>query len=104
MPFTHFKQHAFAQLDKVFFDPKQNTIVWRSEKTLKVGTQPEVTIVTGKTVIKYVDEDSKQMASIGVETAHVNAYNVSKLKGAVDQYKDKMAQMKETLKKEQGEG
>ena len=33
----------------------------------------------------------------------VNAYSVIKLKGAVDQYKYKMAQMKETLRKEQGE-
>ena len=41
------------------------------------------------------------MASIGIPTTQVNAYNVSKIKGAVDQYKDKMAQMKETLMKEE---
>ena len=41
------------------------------------------------------------MASWGVATAQVNAYNVSKLKGEVDQYKYKMAQMKETLRKEE---
>ena len=44
------------------------------------------------------------MASIGIATAHVNYYNVSKLKGAVDQYKDKMEQMKETLRKEERVG
>ena len=44
------------------------------------------------------------MASIGIATAQVNAYNVSKLKGVVDQYKDKMTQMKETLRKEKGVG
>ena len=81
-------------LEEVFFDPKWKTIVWRSEKTLKLGTQPEVTIITEKTVVQNVDEDPQKMASIGVATAQENAYNVSKMKGAVDQYKNKMAQMK----------
>ena len=44
------------------------------------------------------------MASISIAIAHANAYNVSKLKGAVDQYKDKMAWMKETLSKEERVG
>ena len=44
------------------------------------------------------------MASIGIATAQANAYNVSKLKGAVERYKDKMAQMKETLRKEERVG
>ena len=46
----------------------------------------------------------EKLASINVATAQANAYNVSKLKGVVDQYKEKIAQMKETLRKEQGEG
>ena len=44
------------------------------------------------------------MSSMGIATAHANAYNVSKLKGTVDQYKDKMSQMKETLRKEERVG
>ena len=44
------------------------------------------------------------MASIGIETTQVNSYNVSKLKGAVDQYKDKMAKIKESLRKEERVG
>ena len=44
------------------------------------------------------------MASIGFATAQVNVYNVSKMNAAIDQYKYKMAQMKEALRKEQGEG
>ena len=51
---------------------------------MKVGTQPEVTTVTEKTVVKNVEEDPEKMASISVITAQVNAYNVSKLKGAID--------------------
>ena len=69
-----------------------------------MGTYPKVTTVTEKTVVKNIEEDLEQMASIGIATTHVNAYNVSKLKGAVDQYKDKMEQMKETLRKEERVG
>ena len=44
------------------------------------------------------------MASLGTTIAQVNAYNVSKMKVAIDEYKDKMAQMKETLRKEEKVG
>ena len=44
------------------------------------------------------------MASIGITAARENAYNVSKIKGEVNKYKDKMAQMKETLRKEERVG
>ena len=69
VPFTPLKQHEVASLDNVFFNPKRKTIVWRSEKTLKIGNQLEVTTVTEKTVVKNVEEDPEQMASIGVATA-----------------------------------
>ena len=69
-----------------------------------MGTQPEVTTVTEKIVANNVEEDQEQMASIGIATIHDNAYNVSKMKGEVDKYKDKMAKIKETLRKEQGVG
>ena len=69
-----------------------------------MGTQPEVTTVNQKTVVKNIEEDLEQMASFGIATAQVNSYNVSKLKEAIDQYKDKMAQTKETLRKEERVG
>ena len=56
VPFTPSKQHEFANLENVFFDPKQKSFVWRSEKTLKMGTQPEFTIVAKKTVVKNIEE------------------------------------------------
>ena len=56
VPFTSSKQHEVASLDHVFFDPKRKSIVWRSEKTLKMGTQPEVTTVSEKIVVKNVEE------------------------------------------------
>ena len=69
-----------SHIDKVFFDPNMKTIVWIFEKTLKVGTHPEVTTVTEKTIVKNVDEDPEQMASISVVIAQVNSYNVRKMK------------------------
>ena len=44
------------------------------------------------------------MVSWDVATAQVNAHNISKLKETVDQYKDRMAQMKDTLRKEERVG
>ena len=57
VPFTPSKQHEVASLDNVFFNPKRKTIVWRSEKTFKMGTQPEFTTAMEKTIVKNVDED-----------------------------------------------
>ena len=68
VPFTPSKQHEVACLEDVYFDPKRKAIVWKIEKTLKMETQPEITTVTEKTVVKNVEEDPKQMASMGVAT------------------------------------
>ena len=64
----------------MFFDPERKTIVWRSEKKLKMGTQPKLTIDTEKAVMKNTNEDPKQIASISVAAAQENPYNVGKLK------------------------
>ena len=68
VPFTPSKQHKVAKLEDVFFDPKRKSIVW-TKKTLNMGTQPKVTIVTDKMVVKDVEEDPVQMASLGVSIA-----------------------------------
>ena len=91
VPFTSSKHHEVEKLEYVFFHPKRKSIVWSIEKTLKIGTQPKITIVTKRMVVKDVEEDMVQMASWGVATAQVNTYNVIKLKGEVDQYKYNMA-------------
>ena len=44
------------------------------------------------------------MESIGVAVAHANDYNVDKLKETVDQYKENMVRVKDTLMTESGEG
>ena len=44
------------------------------------------------------------MASMGVATATANAHNISRLTETLDQYKGKMAEMKEVLRKEERVG
>ena len=53
-----------------------------------MGTYPEVTTVTEKTIVKNREEYPEQMASIIVATTQANAYNVSKFRGVVEQYED----------------
>ena len=69
-----------------------------------MGTQPGITTVTKKTVARNIEEDPKQMASMGVATTTANAYNVSRLTETLDQYKGKMEEMKEVLRKEERVG
>ena len=88
VPFTPSKHHIVAILDKIFFDHKQKKIVWRPKKKLKTSTQPKVTTVTERADIPNIDEDLEQMASLNVASAQASAYNVSKLKGFVDEYKE----------------
>ena len=73
------------------------SIVWKTEKNLKMGTQPGITTVTEKTVVRNVEENPKKMASMGVATANANAHNTSKLTETLYQYKGKMAEMKEVF-------
>ena len=46
IPFTPYKKYDVACLEDICFDPKTKSITWRTDKTLKVGTQPPVTTVT----------------------------------------------------------
>ena len=84
VPFTPSKQHEVACLEDVSFDPKRKAIVWKMENTLNMGTQPRITTVTKMTVIKNVEEDPKQTASMGVATATANAQNINKLTETLD--------------------
>ena len=51
-----------------------------------------------------MNKDPKLLAMAGVATTLDNVDNVKKLVEYVDQYKEKMSQMKETIRKERGEG
>ena len=85
VPFTPSKHHEVACLEDVYFDPKRKANVWKSEKTLKMGTQPEITTMIEKTVVKNVEEDPKQMDSMGVATTTANAHNISRVTETIDQ-------------------
>ena len=58
VPFTWSKQHEVAKLEYVVFYPKRKSIIWRTKKTLRMGTLPEIATVTKRTVVKDVKEDS----------------------------------------------
>ena len=51
-----------------------------------------------------VEEHPKQLAFIGITNAYANAHNIDKLTETIEQYKGKMAEMKEVLRKEERVG
>ena len=104
VPFTPSKQYDVESLEDICFDPKMKSITWRTEKTLKVGTQPPVTVVTEMMVMKNVEEHPKQLAFMGIANSYANAHNIEKLIETIEQYKGKMAKMKEVLRKEEKVG
>ena len=81
-----------ACLEDIHFDPKTKSIKWRIEKTLKVGTQPSVTTMIEKTMVKTVEDNPKKLDSMGIATAYANAHNVDKLTETIDHYKGKMTE------------
>ena len=87
VPFTPSKQYDVACLEDVQFDPKMKSIVWRTEKTMKMGEQPPVTTITKRIVVKNVEDNTKKMASMGIATAYENAHNIDKLTETLEQFK-----------------
>ena len=104
VPFTPSNQYDVACLEDIRFDPKTKSITWRTEKTLRVGTQPPMTIVTERMIMSNLEEHSKQLASMGIANAYANDHNIDKLTQTIEQYKGKMAEMKEVLRKEEKVG
>ena len=75
--------------------------MWKMEKTLRIGNQPSVTTVTKRIVVKNVEDNSKQLESLVIANAYVNAHNIDKLTDTFEKCKSKMAMMKEVLRKEE---
>ena len=75
--------------------------MWKMEKTLKIGNQPLVNTVTERTVVKNVEDNPKQLDSLGIAGAYANAHSIYKLTETLEQCKGKMAKMKEVLRKEE---
>ena len=99
VPFTPSKQYDVTCLEDICFDPKMKSIVCSKEKTLKVGAQPAVTTVTKRTIMRNVEEHPKELASMGIANAYANAHDVDRLMENFEQYKGKMAEMEEVLRK-----
>ena len=75
----------------------------RTEKRVDTGKKPG-TMVTEKTVIHGTNKDPRLLARAGVASTLANVDNVDKIVDDLEQYKKKVSQMKETSKKERGEG
>ena len=101
VPFTPSKQYDISILEDMHFYPKKKSIMWRTEKTLRMGDQPSVTTMTERIVVKNVEDNLKQMASMGIASAYENSHNVNNPIEAIKQYKGKMVEMKDVMRKEE---
>ena len=88
-----------ACLDTIFFDPRKKAIVQRSEKRLKVGTQPDVVMVIEKNIMQGTNQDPVFLASVNIAVAQANADNIGKLVEDKEYYKEIMQNLKSTLVK-----
>ena len=66
-----------------------------------MGDRTLVTTITERTIVKHVEDNLKQMASMGIASAYANAHNIDKLIETLEQFKGKMAEMKVVLRKEE---
>ena len=66
-----------------------------------MGDKPPITTITKRTVVKNVEDNPKQMASMGIASTYAKAHNIGKLTEALEQFKGKMTEMKVVLKKEE---
>ena len=53
--------------------------MWKKEKTLRIGNQHPVTTVIERRVVKNVEDNPKQLASMGIANAYANSHNIDKL-------------------------
>ena len=68
---------------------------------MRMGDQPPVTIGTERIVVKNVEDNPKKLASMGIANVYGNAHNIDKLIETLEQFKGKMTEMKEVLRKEE---
>ena len=71
----------------------------RLETRVNAEDHPVEIMVMEKTVLHGPNKYPKLLAMEGVASTLANAYNVGKLVEDIDQYKEKMSQMKEILRK-----
>ena len=102
-PFTPSKKHTMAHLDTIIFYKTTNTIMRRSKKRLKVGTQDDMAIITENIIMEGTHKEPKFTASVNIVVSEANTDNVDILMNGVEQNKEKMFKLKDNLVKVQGE-
>ena len=75
----------------------------RTEKRMDSGDHPVDIMVIKKIILHGTNKDPKLLGVAGVASSLANAYNVNQMVDDLEKYKDKMSQVKETLRKERGE-
>ena len=88
----------------IFFDKRKKRIVRSKEKRLNVGDHPVEVVVMENTVIQGRNEYPKILAMTSIAEIQANIDNVSNLVEEVGYYKERTSHMKETMRKERGEG
>ena len=103
IPFIPSKEKEVANLNTIFYDKSKKIIVMRTEIKVYIGEKQGI-MVTEKTIFHGIDKDPRHLAKESVASSLTNEDNVDKIMIYLEQYKNKVVQMKETLKKERGEG
>ena len=71
----------------------------RTEKKVDTEKKHIGVMVTKKTIVHGTNEDPKLLPMEGVASTLVNAGNLDKMVDDLEQYKENMSQMRETLRK-----
>ena len=104
IPYIPYQEQEVADLSTIFYDKNKKSIVIRTEKKMDSRDQPIDIMVTKKIVLHGNNKDTKLLAAAGVASALANADNVNQMVDDIEKYKEKMSQVKETSRKESGEG
>ena len=90
-------------MNTTFYEKNKKRIVMRTEKKEDTGEKKGL-MVTEETIVHGTNKDLILMGREGVASTLANEDNVDKIMTDLDQYQKMIAQMKETLKTERGEG
>ena len=96
------EEDEVPDMNTIFYDKAKKRIVRRMEKKVNTGGKKGV-MVNEKIVVHGIDKDPRLMARDGVATILATEDNVDKIMTDLEQYQKKIAQLKETLKRERDE-
>ena len=102
MPFMPMKGEEVPDFNTIFCDKEKMRIVKRTEKKVDTGGKPRM-MVTNKTVVHGTHKDPRLLARVGVALTLATKDNVDRIMTDLEQSQKRVAQLKETFKKERGE-